>query len=85
MSYHEVAEAVEGVSIAVLGPLQVLIAAIVIEKLITYGQLCQQRLIAVGQFLVGVVGNDGELVYDGEQVCCLLIGQRTERGVVERR
>ena len=38
---------------------------------------------AVGQFLVGVVGDDGELVNDGEQVCGLLVSQRTDGCVIE--
>lgn len=69
--YYEIAEAIESVGIAVLGPLTVLIAAIVIEKFITHGKLCQKGLIAVGQFFFGMTGNDCELVDDGKKVCSL--------------
>ena len=38
----------------VLCPLAVLLTAVVVEKLIAYGQLCQQSLIAMGQLFVSV-------------------------------
>ena len=79
----KVAEAVEDVGIAVLCPLPVLVATVVIEELIAHGKLCQQDLIAVGQLPVSMVGNDVELVDNGEQMCSLLVGQRTDGGVVE--
>ena len=68
---------------AVLGPMPILIPTIVIEKLIAHGKLRQQGLIAVGQFLVGVVGDDVKLIHDGEQVCGLFVSQRTDGGIVE--
>lgn len=79
----KVAEAVEDVGIAVLCPLPVLVATVVIEELIAHGKLCQQDLIAVGQLPVSMVGNDVELVDNGEKMCSLLVGQRTDGGVVE--
>lgn len=36
----------------------------------------------MGHFLVGLVSNDKELVHDGKQMCGLLVGQRTDRGIV---
>lgn len=44
--YHQVTETVEYVRIAVLCPLSVLIAAVAIQELIAYCELCQQGLMA---------------------------------------
>ena len=66
--YYQVAEMVEDVCMAVFCPLPVLTTAVVIKKLIAHGELRQQGLIAVGQLLVGMVGDDGELVQDGKQM-----------------
>ena len=60
--YHQVAEAIEDICIAVLCPSMVLVSTVVIEKLIAHGELRQQGLIAVGQFLVSMVGDDDKLV-----------------------
>ena len=57
--------------------------AVVIEEFKAYGELCQDGLIAVGQFLVGVVGNGDELVDDGHEVSGLFVGERTDGCVVE--
>lgn len=72
--YHKIAKAVEGFRIAVLSPLEVLIVTVVIEKLIAHSELRQQGLIAMRQFTVGMVGNDSELVDDGEQMGGLFVG-----------
>ena len=61
MFYYEVAEVGEYLYMTVLCPLAVLLTAVIVEKLIAYGQLCQQSLITVGQLFVSVVGNDDEL------------------------
>ena len=60
--YYQVAEAVEDVNMAVLCPFPVLITTVVIKNLIAHGELRQQGLIAMGQFLVRHVGNNGDLV-----------------------
>ena len=83
MFHYKVYKTVEYVCIAVLSPLSVLVAAIVVQKLIAHSKLCQEGLIAMRQFLVSMVGDDGELVDDGQQMDGLLVGQRTEGGVVE--
>ena len=82
MIHHQIAEAAENLHMTVLCPLFVLLASIAIEEFIAHGQLCQQGLIAVGHFLVGVVGDDNELVDDGKQMRGLLVGQRTDGGVM---
>ena len=38
---------------------------------------------AVGQLLFGKIGDGLELVHDGEQMLRLLVGERTDGGVVE--
>ena len=83
MFYHQVAETVEEFCPTVLSPLLVLLAAVEIKKLIAYGQLRQQGLIAVGHFLVSMVGDDDELVHNGQQMISLLVGQRTDGCVVD--
>ena len=77
--YHKVAETVEGIHTAFLCPLPVLVSAIEIEKLVAHGELRQQSLIAVGHLLLSIAGYDVELVNDGEQMLCLLIGEPTYR------
>lgn len=83
--YHQLAEVVEDLHMPVCLPLLVLFVTIVIEEFIAYGQLCQQCLIAVGHFLVGMGGDDAELVYDGQQMTGLLVCQRADGSVVEFR
>ena len=61
--YHQLAEMVEDLHMPSCLPLLVLFVTIVIEEFIANGQLCQQCLIAVGHFLVGMGGDDVELVY----------------------
>ena len=63
---HEVAEAVEYLYMAVRRPQHILLTTVVIEKLVTHGELRQQHLMAVGQLSVSMVGNDVELVNDGK-------------------
>lgn len=72
--YNQVAETVEDVCMSIRCPFSILITTVVIEEFIAHGELRQQGLIAVGQFLVGVVGDDVKLIDDGEQVCGLLVG-----------
>ena len=74
--YHQVAETVEDFCLAFFCPIFVLITTIAVKKLIAHGQLRQQRLIAMGQFLFGVIGDDDELVNNGHQVRSLLVSQR---------
>lgn len=83
--YHQLAEVVEDLHMPVCLPLLVLFVTIVIEEFIAYGQLCQQCLIAVGHLLVGMGGDDAELVYDGQQMTGLLVCQRADGSVVEFR
>ena len=83
--YHQLAEMVEDLHMPSCLPLLVLFVTIVIEEFIANGQLCQQCLIAVGHFLVGMGGDDVELVYDGQQMTGLLVCQRADGSVVEFR
>ena len=83
--YHQLAEVVEDLHMPVCLPLLVLFVTIVIEEFIAYGQLCQQCLIAVGHLLVGMGGDDAELVYDGQQMTGLFVCQRADGRVVEFR
>lgn len=83
--YHQLAEVVEDLHMPGCCPLFVLFVTIVIEEFIANGQLCQQCLIAVGHFLVGMGGDDAELVYDGQQMTGLFVCQRADGRVVEFR
>ena len=83
--YHQLAEMVEDLHMPSCLPLLVLFVTIVIEEFIANGQLCQQCLIAVGHFLVGMGGDDVELVYDGQQMTGLLVCQRADGSIVEFR